>query len=51
MPSRRAAKLVAIELKINLFEAAFRSCFDWVFLAVKLDVLCPVNEGLTPYAD
>jgi hypothetical protein len=39
---------VAIELKINLLEAAFRRCLDRVFFAADLDISCAVNECLTP---
>jgi len=42
---------MAVELKVDLLEAAFRSSLDRVFLAVQFDVLCAVNEGLAPYAD
>jgi hypothetical protein len=44
-------EFVAVKLKINLLEAALRRCFDRIFLAIKLDVLCAINEGLTPDAD
>jgi hypothetical protein len=42
---------MAVELKIDLLEAAFRCCFDCIFLAVDFDVLRAVKEGLTPNAD
>jgi hypothetical protein len=45
------AKVVAVELKIDLLEAALRSVFNRILFAVDLDVLCAVNEGLMPYAD
>ena len=35
--SLQAAKVMAVELKIDLLEAAFRGCFNWIFLAVDLN--------------
>ncbi len=40
-----------LKSKINLLQPALRRFSNWIFFVANLDVLCGINEGLTPHAD